>query len=282
MKTTIFLMLAASLTGQSFEVVSIKPVEPDLNGYTVWSKGGPGTDDPGLFRCENNSLLNLVTRAYDIPFYRVTAPDWMQQAKFNVNAKIPAGATKAEFLLMLQNMLAERFKLALHRDKKEMQMYELVVAKGGSKLKASVEAPPKPPDADADKKRAPEPMKLAADGYPAVTGTGMAVMYNKARIVHPKQTMEALAMTLSSQVGRPVADATGLSGKFDITIFWDTGSSRRSSPDGTTPLAGASDPDAGPSLMVAIQEQLGLKLESKKGPVEILVVDHAEKVPTEN
>jgi uncharacterized protein (TIGR03435 family) len=91
-----------------------------------------------------------------------------------------------------------------------------------------------------------------------------------------------LAQTLSYQVGRPVTDATGLSGKFDITIFWDAGGSRRPSSDGATPLAGTSDPDSGPTLMEAIQSQLGLKLESKKGPVDIIVIDHAEKVPTEN
>jgi uncharacterized protein (TIGR03435 family) len=178
---------ALPLLGQTFEVVSIKPTEPDPRGYSVSSRGGPGTNDPGLFTCENYSLMGLITRAYDIPSYRVTAPEWAQLLKYNVSAKIPAGATKEQFLIMLRNMLAERFKLTLHRDKKEMQMYELVVAKGGAKLKPSVEDPPKPPDAEADKKRAPEPMKLAADGYPTLSGTGstMAIMNNKARLRHP-------------------------------------------------------------------------------------------------
>jgi uncharacterized protein (TIGR03435 family) len=270
----------------AFEVVSIKPSAPydPAVGRITRSRGGPGTDDPGMYTCENCSLASLVSNAYDMPQYRVTAPDWMPVTTFIVSTKVPVGTTKDQFHLMLQNMLAERFKLAVHRDKKEMQMYELVVAKGGPKLKRSPgEPPPKDADTEPDRK-ASAPLKLAADGYPALSeGTSMAIMNGRARLMYPRETMESFATMLSYQIGRPVTDATGVAGKFDISLFWDAGGSRRSAAaEGNTPLAGTSDPDAGPTIFEAIQSQLGLKLESKKGPVDILVVDHAEKVATEN
>jgi uncharacterized protein (TIGR03435 family) len=274
--STILLIFANAAYGQTtdhqpaFEVVSIKPAPPpDPRGMTVGSHGGPGTDDPGLFTGENFDLRGLVSNAYDIPHYRISAPDWMATARFNIAVKVPAGATKEQFRLMMQNMLAERFKLVVHHDKKEMQLYELVIAKGGPKLRRSAGEPLKEGDGEPDRKRPLEPMKLAADGYPALSeGTTMAMMNGRARVRYPRETIESFAQTLSYQVGRPVTDLTGLTGKYDIALFWDYG--------------GTSDPDAGPTLEAAIQSQLGLKLESKKGPVDIVVVDHAEKVPTEN
>jgi len=108
---------------------------------------------------------------------------------------------------------------------------------------------------------------MAKDGYPAVT-EGMAAGNGRARIVYPRRTMEFLAGMLSGQLHHPVIDATGLTGNYDIALYWD--------------MSGTSNPDAGPTLEAAVQSQLGLKLEQKKGPVDIVVVDHAEKVPTEN
>ncbi len=289
---TILLVFASAAYGQTadhqaFEVVSIKPSAPydPTVGRITRSHGGPGTDDPDLFTCENCSLTSLVSMAYDLPQYRVTAPDWMPVTTFLLSAKVPVGATKEQFRVMIQNMLAERFKMVVHRDKKEMQLYELVVAKGGPKLKPSPgEPPPKDADPEGDRKRASEPMKLAADGYPALSeGTSMAIMNGRARLMYPRETIESFAQMVSYQIGRPVTDATGLAGKFDISLFWDAGGSRRApTPDGNTPLAGTSDPDAGPTIFEAIQSQLGLKLEQKRGPVDIVVVDHAERVPTEN
>ena len=164
-----------------------------------------------------------------------------------------------------------------------MKMFVLVFMKGGAKLKPSAGEPP-PKDEEADRKRPSEPMKLGADGYPALSeGTTMAIMNGRARLMYPRETIESFAPMLSYQIGRPVADLTGLTGKYDIALFWDAGGSRRpSTTDGNTPLAGTSDPDAGPTIFEAVQSQLGLKLEQKKGPVDIVVVDHAEKVPTEN
>jgi uncharacterized protein (TIGR03435 family) len=275
---TILLVFANAAYSQTadhqpaFEVVSIRPAPPpDPGGGFMGGRGGPGTDDPGLFTCVNWSLANLVTLAYAIFDFQLSAPGWMQDQKFNVSAKVPMGATKEQFKLMMQNMLAERFKLAVHFEKKEMQRYELVIAKGGPKLKESTIAPPpkedgaepKPPE----KPAAPKSF-MAKDGYPAVDGEGNAMGYGRARVVYLRRTMEVLVTYLSAQLHHPVVDLTGLTGKYDIALFWD--------------MRDASEPEAGPTLEAALQSQLGLKLEQKKGPVDIVVVDHAEKIPTEN
>jgi uncharacterized protein (TIGR03435 family) len=235
------------------------------------SHGGPGTADPGLYVCENCDLSGVVSHAYGIYPFQLSAPDWMRDQRFNISAKVPLGATKEQFKLMLQNMLAERFKLAVHFEKKEMQRSELVVAKGGPKLKESAIAPP-PKEDGAEPKPAEkfvEPKEfMAKDGYPAVADEGQAMGYGRARVVYLRRTMDYLVTYLAAQLYHPVVDATGLTGKYDIALFWD--------------MTGSSDPDAGPTLEAALQSQLGLKLESKKGPVDIVVVDHAEKVPTEN
>lgn len=147
---TILLVFAKAAYGQTadhqpaFDVVSIRPSVPNDSRMwqTVGWHGGPGTDDPSLFTCENCHLSMLVTIAYGINGYQLSAPDWTGSLQFNVSAKVPMGATKEQFKLMMQNMLAERFKRVAHFEKKEMQRSELVVAKGGPKLKESTIAPP--------------------------------------------------------------------------------------------------------------------------------------------
>jgi uncharacterized protein (TIGR03435 family) len=276
----IFLVAAiAYAQSPAFEVASIKPSQVDSQkGMIVGSRGGPGTKDPGLFTCENCSLFDLVQRAYGIERYQLTALDWMRDARFIISAKIKPDATKEQFQQMLKQLLIERFNLKVHWDKKEMQMSELTVAKGGPKLKEHVDVK----EAEADTKRDSGPMKLGADGYPVLTGgSTMAMMNGRARVMYFNETIEFFAKWLGAQMGRPVSDGTGLTGKYDIGLFWD-GGSRRPSATGSTPLEGASDLDAGPDLPGALQSQLGLKLESKKGMIDVVVVDHAEKIPTEN
>ena len=117
------LFVSGALSGQSFEVASIKPAPPPGSGpMRVGSSGGPGTRDPGRFNCENCSLSNLVTQAYDIRSYQLSAPSWLATERFIILATVPEGATKEQFHVMLQNMLKERFGLTFHREQKEMQM----------------------------------------------------------------------------------------------------------------------------------------------------------------
>jgi uncharacterized protein (TIGR03435 family) len=180
---------------------------------------------------------------------------------------------------MLQNMLKERFKMTVHRETKEMKMYDLVVAKDGPKLKPSAEevpVTPEPAKSEPDVSRLDSKKDfLGKDGYPVLgEGWSMAMGYGRARVLYPRQTLEWFTEFISSQVNSPVRDTTGLTGKYDFAMYWST-------EEGPNTRAGvASEPR--PTLFDAVQSQLGLKLEQKKGPVEILVVDYAERVPTGN
>src|SRR5579862_5034964 len=154
MRSTIVLIMACGIAfGQQspppnpqirFEVASVKPSPPPAAGRSTnyHMNGGPGTPDPNRFACENFDLASLITLAYDIPSYRLSAPSWIRDAKFNIVANVPSGSTKEQFRLMLENLLAERFQVKTHWDTKEMQVYALVVAKSGSKLKESAAAAP--------------------------------------------------------------------------------------------------------------------------------------------
>jgi len=276
------LLLAASAPSAEkpeFEVATIRPAPPMGAGpVTVGCTGGPGTKDPGLFTCRSMSLSNLVTLAFHIEFYRLSAPDWMTPMSplFDLSAKIPPNATKEQFEAMLQNLLADRFRLAVHHETREMTLLTLVVAKNGPKFKEAVATPPPAPGVDTTRPAdLPARPTLDKDGYPAFTGRPMSTFMNgRARLYQPRMTMQALATRLSHQLRAPVADATGLAGQYEIGLYWVSDAPLRAPPQ--------ADVDPGPTLSQALQEQLGLRLESKKGPVDFLGVDHAEKTPADN
>ncbi len=254
-----------------FEVVSVKPSEAPGNGMRrVGCDGGPGTKDPGMFRCTNMSLSNLVTRAYGIAYYQLTGPDWLQQQMFEIQAKVPEGATKDQVAAMILSMLQDQFKLVAHHDSKELAKYDLVVAKGGLKIKESAEEPPRPPDG-----APPKPAPMAKDGLPELGPghPGMAINGKRAILYYSHWTMTQFASMIAAQMAKPVTDATGLTAKYDIGMHW--------SPENLRAGDSASDPD-GPTLQQALQDQLGLRLEAKKGPVDFVVVDHCEKTPAGN
>lgn len=233
--------------------------------------GGPGTNDPTRFSTQNLNLENLVTLAYGIEHYQLSGPDWLSQERFDIVAKVPEGATREQLWLMLRNLLEERFKLAAHHEQKEIQTYELTAGKNGPKLRESRDKP----EPDAAGPRASSGPSLDADGFPVLPGrgSGMAATNGRARRRFVRASMEDLARALSGQLGRPVTDATGLKGKYDFTLSWVMQPLRANGDD-----AG----NTGPDLIGAVQEQLGLRLEAKKGTVDMLVIDHIEKVPTEN
>lgn len=274
---------AQSAEKQEFEVASIRPAPPVGTGpVTAGCTGGPRTQDPGSFTCENVSLSNLVTIAYHLDSYRLSAPDWMTSMRtFNVSAKIPPNTTREQFEAMMQNLLAERFKLSAHHENREMTQLSLVVAKNGPKFKEAVETPAAMANTAAA--GAPARPTLDKDGFPEFTGSPMATLTNgRFRLYQPRMTLQALATRLSRQLHAPVIDATGLTGQYKISVYWATDAGLRTpapTDRGTVPQT---DGDVGPTLMQALQEQLGLRLESKKSQVDFLVIDHAEKVPTEN
>ena len=266
MSTKLVLAAAACFAAQcqtptpAFEAASVKTAVPlGPLGMRFIHSGGPGTPDPGTYRCQNCSLFQVVLEAYGIQLpARFSGPEWLQSVRFDISAKLPAGATRESFQAMLQNLLAERFKLAVHREKKEMRVYELAVARNGPKFQEAV------PKEAVPAGEAAQPLKRDGDGYPILPpGMTMAVIPGHARLRSDNRTMEWFAGMLSNQMGSPVVDATGLHGKYDFVLSW------------------ALD-DGGPDLLSALPEQLGLKLEEKKAPVEVLVVDRIEKVPTEN
>ncbi len=279
-----FALLIPAAFAQSFEVASVRasaPYDP-TRGQTVSIHGGPGTDDPEMYTIENYYLTSIVAEAYEMPFYRVVAPDWMLSptGKFDIRARVPKDATNEQLHAMLRNLLLERFKMKVHIEKKEMALYELSIAKGGVKFRDAVVKKPKPGDDDSPKRSGPLPRD--AEGYPILDGgTTMAAAYDHARAQYQNQPMSRLVQLLSGQLRSPVNDLTGLTGKYDFYLQWVYAQNRAGSGNGSTPLAGASDP-AGPTLEQAVLAQLGLKLEKKKGPVDIVVVDSAEKTPTEN
>jgi uncharacterized protein (TIGR03435 family) len=173
---------------------------------------------------------------------------------------------------MLQNLLAERFKLTFHREKKEVQAYDLVVAKNGPKLKESPTTQPSSDD-DPEKPVSASTANRDENGFPILPPGRqpmmMAIKGGYAVQRFGDESMENFAEALAGQLRHPVSDATGLKGKYDFTLNWIMGGAL--SPENT-----------GPTLFTALQQQLGLRLESKKGTVDVLVVDHIEKSPTEN
>ena len=248
--------------GQTFEVASIKPADiAPGGGYTSWSKGGPGTNDPTRIDYHNVSLSDLISRAYAVEYYQLVGPDWLMSERYQLAATLAKGTTKEQFQAMFRNLLIDRFKLRVHRDQKEMERYSLTVGKGGSKLKPHIATPePETPQSFGS--------KTDSEGYPVVPRAGMAMINGRARMKYPDWDVDMIAGMLAGQLRAPVHNDTGLTGKFDFELFWST---RRPDAD-----------DNGPDLATAVQEQLGLKLERKRGPVDVVVIDHVERTPTAN
>ncbi len=301
----------------TFDAASIKPAAlPTANGRGMimmrGPSGGPGSKDPGRINYSYISLKTLVMNAYDVKNFQITGADWLDKEMFDVQATMPPETTKEQFRVMLQNLLAERFKLTIHRETKDLPMYTLVVGKNGPKMKESVEAPPPPPtDPDAPP---PSPMaafgpgglKMGPDGFPILPspnggrgGMSTMMMPGRARLGAQKQTMQDLATRLSSMLNHPVTDATDLKAKYDFTLTYSPeglsggapgrerdlmAMARAQLPPGGGEHGPTDAPEAEPAenLFSAVQSQLGLKLEPKKGPVEIIIIDHMEKTPTEN
>jgi len=255
----------------TFEVASIKPATPlGPLGMRSNRNGGPGTADPGRYICENCPVSSVLYEAYDLLDFEYAGPTWVHNMRFDFTAKIPPGATKEMLRIMLQNLLTERFKLAVHREKKEMRVYELTAARNGPKFGESARENAPQESGPAGK------LQQDKDGFPVLpTGiSAMAITSNRARLRSDNQPMAWLARMLAGQLEGPVIDATGLNGKYNFVVSW-------AFDENNTGGAAMLDPFR-PALIGAIQSQLGLKLEQKKGQAEVLVIDHIERAPTGN
>ncbi len=328
------LLVAAPLFAQSpsFDVATVKKADEPQLGKPVFfgRRGGPGTDDPGRITWSNVNLRTLLTTAYDVKPYQITGPDWIDSERFEIVAKVPAGATKEQVNVMWQNLLAERFGVVLHHSSKVMQAYEMEAVKGGVKLKPTTldpkaaaaepeglppgvgirtQGPPPGPAAGGaiTAGRGPGPggpppfpggPQLDKNGIPQFNRPGIFQMMTmgpngpSARLIGKAQTVEQLAVSLSNQLNKPVVDKTGISGQYDFVLEFTPdmqgGAPRMAGlpplpaiqiPDGQQP--NASEP-GGMTLVGALQQQLGLKLTSMKTAVDMIVIDKAEKTPSEN
>lgn len=266
--------VALGVYGQpAFEVASVKASHPSEARATRYGcRGGPGTGDLARWECSAMPLSGLITLAYDIERFQLLTPpsmDWIHQ-QFDIVAKVPEGTTKDALRLMEQRLLAERFDLKVHRDQKDMAVYELTVGKGGLKAKKSaLHGPGVAREAGV----APPHSHIGEDGYPTVPPgwSGTVIMRDRKMLGAPNCSMAGLATLLSVQAERPVVDGTGVTGTYDIVLRWFLD---------TTP--GSDSSPTGPTLMDAVREQLGLVLVPKRRAIDVIVVDHLNRAPTEN
>ena len=265
---------AAPLT---FEVASIKPNHSaDMRMMIRFMPGG--------LRTTGSTVKRLITLAYNVRDFQVSGgPSWIDTDKFDIDAKesdalaeelekLPPDERPVKMGMLVQSLLADRFGLKVSHASKDLPVYALVVAKNGPKIQVA-----KPGDTYANGMKGPDGRALGHAGMMRVmpgelTGQGVSIQF--------------LAQDLSQRLGRNVLDQTGLKGSYDFTLKWTP---EQGGPGmmGLSPGAGPGPdspppPDpSGPSIFTAVQEQLGLKLESTKGPVEIIVIEHVDK-PSEN
>lgn len=232
----------------TFEVASIKP-------NNSGDRGSRTNGTKGELTVTNATLKSIIQSAYNVREYSFSGPDWLASVRFDINAKYPPEESapvspeqrRLARQLMMQNLLSERFKLEAHRETKMLPGFALVVAKKGARLKPSEKQ----------------------DGTSISTSNGL--------MDGSGMSMASLANMLGNQLQGPVADMTGIEGRYDIKLEWSTDEGRVGGDGGE-----GKSPDTRPSIFTALQETLGLRLESRKVPVEVLVVDHVEKIPTEN
>ena len=222
----------------AFEAAAIK-VSKAGDESSTWHSG------KGRLTMDNLSVRQIIQAAYGVKENRLTGPGWIDGARYHIDAKADSNVNDGQLMPMLQTLLAERFHLVLHREKKEIAAYALVAAKGGIKMK------------------------------PATPGDRSQLNSRNGSLTARNVTMAKLAEFLTSQLERPVVDETGTGeGHFDFTLeFANERMQRAAEADGGT--------TAKPSLFTALPEQIGLRLEARKVPVEVLVIDRVEP-PTDN
>jgi uncharacterized protein (TIGR03435 family) len=254
----------------AFEVASIKPAAPQT-GRKVSLGGMRG--DPGRVSFTNISLRQLLERAYRVRRQQVAGPSWLDNDRFDIVAKLPEGAGNDQVPAMLQNLVIERFNLTLRIEKKEMPVYALVVAKNGPKLEKA---------ADGD-----EPAPDRRVGITITEGQ----LPGFARMEGHKTTLSNFANMLSNVLDRPVVDQTELTGTYDFafetdgSMFMKKGPMAGPGPEEKSGARGESGPapDSTPSgsLFSDIQK-IGLKLEPGKAPLDFIIIEKGERVPTAN
>jgi uncharacterized protein (TIGR03435 family) len=277
---------------QRFEVASVKRNTSGDGFVTI------GMPPGGRLTFTNVPVRQMIVRAYQVQPYQVLGgPSWITSDRFDVTAKAADNATPQQLNAMLQSLLADRFKLKIHKETRQSDVYRLVKARTDGKLGDSLKpaavdcaaargrgAGPAPGQGPGQVAVPPPPGARANGPLPGPGGPqgGCMMMMTPGRFQAGGQPVSALANTLAAQLGRPVLDETGLTGAYDLTLTYmpDTGGRGLPTPPPGAPDIPPIDPNA-PSLPTALQEQLGLKLEATKGPVEMIVIDSIEQ-PTED
>lgn len=284
-------MWAQTVTTPSFEVASVRLANAIMTSPAT-TTGGPGTADPGRVTLTQMPMKSLIARAYGLDLDEIDGPAWLSDLRergYTITATMPADTTREQFRLMLQNLLAERFHLKVHREVRSFRGYELIVASGGPKLSKWT---PEPEPAG------PRP-RFSADsqGFPVLprglTGCswGFSPGVAQALRVSCRQSMadfmKYLARFINFADAAPndapkprVTDKTELPDTYEFHLKFE-GTVATSLPP--RPVGADNAPESGPDLPVALEKQLGLKLvKSKNVPVNMLVVDYADQMPTEN
>jgi len=287
----------------SFDAASVKidngPFVPGVSGY---SRGGPGTSDPGRITYTQQNLKIILQRAYDVMPDQINGPDWLDDystGKFTITATMPPNTTKEDFQLMLQNLLTERFRITLHHEIRNFPGYDLIVASGGPKLNRWTPEPN--PDT-----AAPAPAGRDERGFPRLRpgqpGGSIAFPFGGSGIIRmtARESMADFAKGLGNRLNMATAaspgstmprvtDKTGLEGLYEFKLEFEGTAIRALTPPPVaageaSALPVASDPGSGgPTLFTALEKQLGLKLvKAKNVAVDVLVIDHIEKIPLEN
>jgi uncharacterized protein (TIGR03435 family) len=237
-RMTYYLTLTGVAWGQvspAFEVATIKRSDPT-------AEVGQMIRDPRLVGLAHVSLQNLLAQAYQIKNFQIAGPTWLDSERFDIVATLPDGATRDQLPAMLQRLLMERFKLALHQERRTMSAYVLLPGRGVAKVKAI--------DAEiGDVRTSISPTRHRLSG---------------------KVTMPYFAGLLSNMLDRPVVDMTELKGVYDVDLEWSVEDAAGNNLDGT------------PSLSTALQEKLGFRLDSQRTAVDFYVIDHVERVPIDN
>jgi uncharacterized protein (TIGR03435 family) len=280
---------ATALFGQnparpSFEVASIRSSAP---GPPQQGVAGARIDG-AQFRTAYLTLKDYIGLAYRLKLYQISGPDWIGTDRFDVAATLPEGTLPAQIPNMMETLLEERFQLKVHREKKEFPIYALEIAKGGLKM---TEAPRLPELENADP-RAPQEFTGGGSnqGVSINLGPGSSVSFSNNKFEAKRLTMPSLAGTLERFLDRPILDMTDLKGSYDFSIDVTADDYRamliRSAvvagvvlpPDVLRLLDSASSPE---SLFDGLAK-LGLKLEPRRAPLDVVVIDGALRTPTEN
>jgi uncharacterized protein (TIGR03435 family) len=262
-----------------FEVATIKPADPEHPG-PAGSTGGPGTSDPGRISYRM-TLRKLLQLAYEVTFEQLSGPDWLSNPTFDIMAKVSEGSTTGEVHVMLQHLLAERFRMTFHHELQDKLAYDLTVAKGGSKLKETLYPDAKPAAGSTmeftlDKNDFPIlPPDAAVQARVTWTKNGSMRSgfraYSIGALAQDLAGVLAEATPSEGMVPPRVIDKTGLTGRYDFTLEY-----------ANFIYASVDDGVRGPSIFSAVEKQLGLKLEKTKAPLDVIVIDHIDKAPAEN